>query len=570
MKILRSSPRHILPLLTVLAATLSACAPQTKAPPATSRGEAEANQIGVSSSGQYLAARIAMSEHDTLAAAQGFDKALAFDPDNVELLTRAFVLMAAEGRMDRAAELAKRLLTFDPEAANAAFVLIVQEMKRGNAAAAEKLLAPLPRRGLSSFLVPLLMGWTLAAQNKTEAAIEALKPMRDMAALAPLHDFHAGLINDLAGRNDEAHRHYANAMAGPAGLTLRGVRVVGSFYARSGRTALAKSLFDRYRTENPDTALLDPMLGGGVEPPTDRPIKTALEGMAEAFFGASGSLRQANAPDMALMLARLGEMLQGDSPLSRLQIGGLLEDMGRLEDANQLYTGIPANDPLSWPVRVRMAENLNRLKKTGEAIHLLEQLAKERIDRSDPLISLGDVLRAEKRWTEAADAYDRAIKRTPKIEKRHWGLLYARGIAYERDKQWKKAEADFQRALQLEPEQPFVLNYLGYSWVEQGIHLDKARAMIEKAVALRPTDGYIIDSLGWVLYRLGDLPGAVKQMERAVELRPEDPTINDHLGDVYWKIGRKLEAKFQWQHALTLNPEPELVAGIKAKIDKGL
>ncbi len=526
--------------------------------------------VGFSSAGQYLAARIAMSEHDTQAAAQGFDKALAFDPDNVELLTRAFVLMAAEGRMERAAELAKRLLTFDPEAANAAFVLAVQEAKRGNYAAAEKLLTPLPRRGLSSFMVPLLMGWSLAAQNKTAAALEALKPMREMAALAPLHDFHAGLINDLAGLSDEAHRHYANAMAGPAGLTLRGVRVVGAFYARTGRVALAKSLFERYRGENPDTALLDPMLGGTVEPPADRPIKTALEGMAEAFFGAAGSLRQANAPDMALMLARLGEMLQGDSPLSKLQIGGLLEDMGRLDDANQLYGAIPQSDPLGWPVRVRMAENLNRLKKTGEAIQLLEQLAREKTDRSDPLISLGDVLRAEKRWPEAAHAYDRAIQRTPKIEKRHWGLLYARGIAYERDKQWQKAEADFQRALQLEPEQPFVLNYLGYSWVEQGVHLDKARAMIEKAVALRPTDGYIIDSLGWVLYRLGDLKGAAKQLERAVELRPEDPTINDHLGDVYWKIGRKLEAKFQWQHALSLNPEPDQVNGIKAKIEKGL
>jgi Flp pilus assembly protein TadD len=124
--------------------------------------------------------------------------------------------------------------------------------------------------------------------------------------------------------------------------------------------------------------------------------------------------------------------------------------------------------------------------------------------------------------------------------------------------------------LKLNPEQPYVLNYLGYSWVDQGLHLDKAQGMIRRAVKLRPNDGYIVDSLGWVLFRLGKFAGAAKQLERAVVLRPEDPTINDHLGDAYWRVGRLLEARFQWRRALSLKPEAAEIPKIEQKLRQGL
>ena len=156
------------------------------------------------------------------------------------------------------------------------------------------------------------------------------------------------------------------------------------------------------------------------------------------------------------------------------------------------------------------------------------------------------------------------------VEYRHWRLFYVRGIAFERLGEWPKAEADFKRALELEPDQPLVLNYLGYTWVEQGRNLDEARTMIEKAVELRPDDGYIVDSLGWVAYRLGDFEEAVHQLERAVELVAGDPIINDHLGDAYWQVGRLHEARFQWQRVLTLDPEDDLADQVRRKIADGL
>jgi Flp pilus assembly protein TadD len=161
-----------------------------------------------------------------------------------------------------------------------------------------------------------------------------------------------------------------------------------------------------------------------------------------------------------------------------------------------------------------------------------------------------------------------ALLATP--EQRHWPLFYQRGIAYERSKQWDKAEADFLKALELEADQPLVLNYLGYSWVEMGRNLDRAQAMIEKAVEQRPEDGYIVDSLGWVLYRLGNFPGAVEHLERAVELRPVDPVINDHFGDALWMVGRKTEAQFQWKRSLSFKPEEKDAERIRQKLAKGL
>ena len=194
----------------------------------------------------------------------------------------------------------------------------------------------------------------------------------------------------------------------------------------------------------------------------------------------------------------------------------------------------------------------------------------EHPERTDAVISLADILRARERYDEAVAAYDRAFERIDELEGRHWSLLYARGIALERSRQWSRAEADFLRALELEPDQPLVLNYLGYSWIEQGTGLDEALEMIERAVKLRPEDGYIIDSLGWAHYRLANFEKAVTHLERAVERRPEDPTINDHLGDAYWRVGRYNEARFQWRRALSLDPDKELIPVIQAKLEAGL
>jgi Flp pilus assembly protein TadD len=217
-----------------------------------------------------------------------------------------------------------------------------------------------------------------------------------------------------------------------------------------------------------------------------------------------------------------------------------------------------------------VATNLDSLDRGAEAIADLEAMTAERPTRPDPWVTLGDVQRGAQQWAAAAAAYDKAIELSDTPQARHWRLYYARGIAYERAQQWPRAESDFLKALELEPEQPYVLNYLGYSWVDQGINLSEALDMIESAVDQRPNDGFIVDSLGWAHYRLGDYREAVRHLERAVELEPDDPTINDHLGDALWQVGRAVEAEFQWRRALSLNPDEALAALIKAKLERGL
>jgi Flp pilus assembly protein TadD len=195
---------------------------------------------------------------------------------------------------------------------------------------------------------------------------------------------------------------------------------------------------------------------------------------------------------------------------------------------------------------------------------------KEHPDDLEAIMALGNVLRGHKKFAECADVYSKGVATIARPEKANWVIFYFRGICYERSKQWPKAEADLKKALELFPDQPHVLNYLGYSWIDQGINLDDGMTMIKSAVQQRPDDGYIVDSLGWAYYKLGNYEEASKNLERAIELKPEDPTINDHLGDAYWRVGRVLEAKFQWAHARDLKPDPEDLPKIEEKLKAGL
>jgi Flp pilus assembly protein TadD len=301
-----------------------------------------------------------------------------------------------------------------------------------------------------------------------------------------------------------------------------------------------------------------------------REIDSAAAGAAEALFDGAGALSRQNTRETGLVLGRLGLHLRPNFPVLQMLVANFLESYERLEEANSLYAAIDPSSLLSRQARLSIALNLNQMDRFEEAAAELRALAREQPADAEPLIDLGDILRRREHYEEAVEAYDEAVARIGTLQPQHWRILYARGMALERAKQWSRAEADFLQALKFEPDQPFVLNYLGYSWVEQGQNLDEAQAMIRKAVELRPDDGYIVDSLGWVYYQLGNHKEAVVELERAVELRPEDPVINDHLGDAYWAAGRQREARYQWRTVLALGPEPDLKARIETKLQKGL
>jgi tetratricopeptide (TPR) repeat protein len=292
--------------------------------------------------------------------------------------------------------------------------------------------------------------------------------------------------------------------------------------------------------------------------------------MAEALLAFAAALRQQEAGEFALLLLRVALLLRPDYPAAKLMLADILEGDRRYQAAADVLSRVRQDSAYGPAARVRLSLMLDRLDRTDAAIGELEALAAADPTRAEPLARMGDILRGRSRFAEAAAAYNRAVARLGPPERRQWALYYARGIALERAKDWPRAEADFLRALELAPDQPYVLNYLGYSWVEQGRELARAKRMIERAVELRPHDGHIVDSLGWVLFRMGDYRAAVRWLERAVELLPRDPVINDHLGDAYWAVGRRAEAQFQWRRALNLGPEPEAIPKLEAKLRDGL
>jgi len=562
-----TSPRKIFYAVTALA-VLTACAPDDEKPAVQSSAIMTAS---ASPAGNYLAGRQAQKNRDFGNASRFLGKALEKTPDNTLLLRNTFLARLADGDITEAVPMAREIVKRQNSAPIAKLILLVDAVERNDLPGAGPILANFPERGFSGFLKPLLTSWVMVGATDGSDPIEALSPLKNQSGLRVLYELHAALLSDAVGRPEEAEKHYKFAAKNVRRSTLRVVQGYGQHLERAGKTEQARLLYETYLKENPDSVVLSPAMER-----LDKGEKPALlvsgpaEGIAEALFNIAGTMTRQNSAQDALIFGQLALHLRPDFDLARMLVAGILESMNRNEDAIAAYREIDSQSPFHWSARLRVAGNLEALDRDDDAIALLQILTREDATRPEPLVSLGDLLRSNKRFAESVAAYDRAIDLLSDLDKRHWTILYSRGISLERSKQWERAERDFKRALELNPDQPYVLNYLGYSWVDQGINLGPAREMIERAVKLRPNDGYIVDSLGWVLYRLKDFEGAVEHLERAVELRPNDPTINDHLGDAYWRVGRYTEARFQWQRALALKPEADQISAIEDKLQRGL
>jgi tetratricopeptide (TPR) repeat protein len=521
--------------------------------------------------GSYLAARHAQQEHDYADAGTFLERALAADPGNYDLVRRTFVLRVSEGRIAEAVPLAQRIVAIDGRSGLAGLTLMEQDLKLANYDKVAEGGRTMPREGAQRYAVPLLMAWAEAGRQHPAPALQALDGMGDMHGLEPLRDLHVALIDDYLGRVDDAAAAYGRLVGDPAGASLRVVELAGNFYERHGKPDDARSLYERAIARDGTNDIAErglKRLAAGQVPPSL--ITRPAQGGAEALFDLATLMNQRETVDSGLVYARLSLDLDPDFAPAVLLIGEMRDEENRPADALELYRKVPADSSLYWTARLRTVAALDALDRTDEAAAMLRDMAAERPDRAEPLIELGDLFRSHKRFAEAVTAYDGAIARTPNLGPRDWRMFYSRGVALERSGEWPRAEADLKQALKLQPEQPLVLNYLGYSWIDKGQNLAEALKMIERAVELRPDDGYIVDSLGWAFYRLGEMTRATQFLERAIELLPEDPTINDHLGDAYWRTGRLVEARYQWSRALQFGPEADEVQGIRTKLDRGL
>ena len=391
----------------------------------------------------------------------------------------------------------------------------------------------------------------------------------------PMYDlfggYHRGLALMTFGDFDAAAEVFEQTAESIGGGGARLARAHGIALEAAGRPEEAKALWTAAIADGRADVLLSAELARlEAGQPGDLPVRSARSGAAEAMFSISGALSQERGGPAALLYGQLALSLRPELHEARLLVGELLDAQSQHAMAAQAFAAIPRSSPFHVSAEIGRAEALRQMAREPEAIVALKALSEASPDSLQAHIALGDLLRREERFAEAATAYSRALDLVPSPEQRHWALFYERGIALERSGAWDGAEADFLKALELQPEQPLALNYLGYSWVEQNRNLDEALSMIERAVAQRPEDGYITDSLGWVLYRMGQHVEAVPHLERAVELTPVDPVINDHLGDALWMVGRKREAEFQWRRALSFKPEDDDADRIRSKISRGL
>ncbi len=571
----------------VVSALAAACASQPQSPLVRSAGfvsiqlAAADNGRGVqpvatSPYGDFLAGMLASHERDLSAAADFMMRAWENDPDNFVLLRRAFLLAAADGRHAEAVRLARRVLEQAaeddsyPEAVLTKLVLTIDRVERGEIDAAQRLLGTMPDRRLGKFLPPMIGSWLDLGKGDITAALATIAPLAESEGLTVLYNLQTALLNDVAGRPVEAETAYRAALEGMAKPSLRTTWLVGNFFERQGNAEAAADIYRRFEDAGPGSTLFDPALArlaAGTRP--EPSVSDFKAGVAEALFNLAILLSQERAQEQALLQIHLALRLNPRFQQARVLLGEILERQKREVEAIAAYRSVDPASPFAWMARLRIAEGLERQGRADEAISELEALAAERPGDFEPLFRVGNMLRAQERFLEAVDAYDRAFERLG-ASAAHWSMYYFRGIALERSGQWERAEPDLLTALDLQPDHPYVMNYLAYSWVEQQTNLEQAEAMLVRAVQLREDDGFIVDSLGWVYYRLGHYDKAVVRLERAVELQPQDPVINDHLGDVYWKVGRRQEARFQWRRALNLEPEADTVPVIETKIESGL
>ncbi|MEH6630039.1 MAG: tetratricopeptide repeat protein [Halopseudomonas aestusnigri] len=524
-----------------------------------------------SPSGTYLAGLVAGHNRDYSIAADLMLHALEASPEDPRLLARSFLLTASTGRDKEAIELSSRLLAVSPDQALAHLVLLIDAVKREDWDEAQSRIEAAPKVGINTVLQPMFSAWTDLAKDDLDKALKKLEPLSKKDGFKTLYGIQIALLKDLGGRPDSAKDDYLTLLSSTEKPTLRQVNIVADFLNRQGDQEAATGLLETYLQENPENAIATHALqqlaaGEGLE----RVIRKPGDAFAEILFGFASLHAQEKAYDTGLVYANQALKLRPEYEEAKILVGEIMQTQGRSRDAINLYKTIPLQSPYAWTVGLRIADEMDLLGLEAETLETLKQLATLRPERFEPYLRRGNLLRAAEKYADSAEAYEQAIKRIDDQDSRFWSLYYFRGIAYERTKKWPEAEADFLKALELSPDQPHVLNYLAYSWVEQQKNLPEAEQMLVKAVELRPEDGYVVDSLGWVYYKLGKYENAVDYLERAIELKAEDPVINDHLGDAYWQVGRQHEARFQWRRALSFDPEEEQVELIKAKIDKGL
>ncbi len=537
----------------------------------TGPGLAQDGGLGPGLAGSYLAARAAVFDGNHRAAALYYERALAADPSNTFLIGNAIFANAALGQWRQAYSIATELPADAPGQELANIVIMVEGLRQGDLVGARAAIEA--RQGAGPFIDDLALGWIYLGEGDMRRAAETFEAVAQDPGLSDIGYAHLALARAAVGDFEGADAILSGDAFGRLSMTERLVEARAKIMVQLDRRQDAIDLLAFYTDAVPDPGLLavyDELRTQTDVPPYDF-ITTPQQGLAEVFFNVARALgADGGSTTLPLLYTRAAHVIDPDHHAAVMYAGQILADDEQFELAAEAFNSIPEASEQYIEGQLAAAESLFEGVDEELALAALDALATNRPDLATVHAAHGDLLRRTEDCLGAIDAYTRAIDLLAADDNQNWFLFYTRAICYEQTDNWPPAEADFRQALELNPDQPNVLNYLGYSLVEQRRNLDEALNMIERAVEARPDSGYIVDSLGWVLYRLGRFEEAVEPMERAVALEPNDPVINDHLGDVYWMVGRYREAEFQWHRALSFEPEEVDAERIRQKLETGL
>ncbi|WP_306119649.1 MULTISPECIES: tetratricopeptide repeat protein [unclassified Roseitalea] len=524
--------------------------------------------------GAYLAANAARGDFDFDAASRYYMQALRFDPQNESLQRELMIALVTDGQVEAAIPYARALKDSRDSERVARLVLGVDAVRDGRYGDAEPLLILYVENELERLLTGVMRAWARHGAGDTQGALSLLDELSGPEWYALFVAYHGGLIADAAGLAEDAERRFEDALnnsAGGSASPLTYIRLAAAharFLARQGRVQEAAEIIERglgIAPNNPDLLVLRQTIdlsdGAGA------PIGSAARGVAEILLNLGSAINRDGAEEFAALYLELARSAAPGEPQILFELGTIAERLGQPEKAIGYYAEIDEEAPLAHIAALQRGLALSDLGRDDEAKATLGKLIAENPTDFRGYLALGGVHASLREFEEAASVYERAIETMDLDDPRFWQLHYRLGIAYERTDRWPEAERVFKYTLTLSPDQPDVLNYLGYSWIDMSMHLDEGIEMIRKAVEQRPRDGYIVDSLGWAYYRLGEFDKAVEHLERATELRPRDAIINDHLGDAYWRVGRMLEATYQWSRVLGMEMDEEDLALVRAKLE---
>lgn len=558
---------YALGLVTIIAAALSACVQSQSSKAADIQSESGITMpVAQTLSGNYLAGRFAQRQQDWDAAQGYMGMALAHDQKNDQMVQRTFLLALGAGNYTKARGLAEKIIHSKDGNEIALIFMSCDAITRNDFAAAISYLEQLPAEGFGQYTRPLLTAWSLEGMGKKE---EALKLLAASASPDdPAYRIHAGMMEELNGNMNAASDHYKVAMEN--GLNMHTAVLIGNFYKRYGQPEITEGIYQGLDKAYPFNPFIGALMKKDPSHTAVPNITRAADGAALALFDLATLLYEKRAYDSAQIYGSMVQLLAPESPYTKLMMGDLAALHHQYNKAIESYNAVSAASPVFWLTRIRMGEVYEASGQLDQSVKMLTPMVEDPVTHVQALVALGDIYRRQNQFEKSIAAYDKALANVSPVTEKHWPIIYARGIAKERLNNWNLAEKDLLQALSFQPDNPMILNFIAYSWANQGIKLHKALEYAKQAVALRPDDGYILDSYGWTLFRLAKYKESIAWLEQAVEHLPNDSTLVDHLGDAYWQDGRHDEARYQWKHAEDLSQDAAFRTVMQQKLQNGI